>query len=130
MTSFNHYAYGAVGDWLYRTVAGLAPTAPGYRTIRVRPRPGGGLSHAEAELATVHGRAAVAWRDEAGTFVLDVTVPPNTTAEVWVPDADPADVTEGGTRASDADGVRASHRAEDGSAVFTVGSGTYRFRRD
>ncbi|MFC6016145.1 family 78 glycoside hydrolase catalytic domain [Plantactinospora solaniradicis] len=129
MTSFNHYAYGAVGDWLYRTVAGLAPTAPGYRTIRIRPRPGGGLASAEAELATVQGRAAVAWRDEAGTFVLDVTVPPNTTAEVWVPDADPADVTEGGTPASDADGVRASHRADDGSAVFTVGSGTYRFRR-
>ena len=46
MTSFNHYALGAVADWLHRRVAGLAPAAPGYRRVLVRPRPGGGLTHA------------------------------------------------------------------------------------
>jgi alpha-L-rhamnosidase len=128
MTSFNHYAYGAVGDWIYRTVAGLAPAEPGYRVIRVRPRPGGGLSWARAGLETVHGRAAVSWRLDGESFTLDVTVPANTTAEVWVPDADPSAVTEGGVPADRAEGVRATRRASDGSAVFTVGSGAYHFR--
>ncbi|WP_239171130.1 alpha-L-rhamnosidase C-terminal domain-containing protein [Actinoplanes campanulatus] len=62
MTSFNHYALGAVADWLHRTVAGLAPAAPGYRTIHVRPRPGGGLTSAGARHRTPYGLAAVEWR--------------------------------------------------------------------
>ena len=55
MTSFNHYALGAVADWLHRTVAGLAPAEPGYRTVRVAPRPGGGMTWAKATLTTAHG---------------------------------------------------------------------------
>ena len=55
MTSFNHYALGAVADWLHRTVAGLAPAAPGYRRLLVRPRPGGGLTHARARHDTPYG---------------------------------------------------------------------------
>ena len=64
MTSFNHYALGAVADWLHRTVAGLAPDAPGYRRIRIAPRPLGALSHARAEHRTPYGPASVAWRRE------------------------------------------------------------------
>jgi len=59
MTSFNHYALGAVADWLHRTVAGLAPGAPGYRRLVVAPRPGGGLTHAAASHETPYGRADV-----------------------------------------------------------------------
>ena len=55
MTSFNHYALGAVADWLHRTVAGLAPAEPGYRRVRVAPRPGGGITWAKATLTTAHG---------------------------------------------------------------------------
>ena len=62
MLSFNHYAYGAVGAWLYRTVAGLAPASPGYAEILFAPIPGGGLDHARAAIATPFGRAAIAWR--------------------------------------------------------------------
>ena len=58
MTSFNHYALGAVADWLHRTVAGLAPAEPGYRTVRVAPRPGGGMTWAKASLTTAHGEIA------------------------------------------------------------------------
>ena len=62
MTSFNHYALGAVADWLHRVVAGLAPAEPGYRRILVRPVPGGGLTSAAARHETPYGEAAVAWR--------------------------------------------------------------------
>ena len=61
MTSFNHQAVGAVGDWLHRTVAGLAPAEPGYRLIRVTPRPGVGITSAAATHETPYGTAAVAW---------------------------------------------------------------------
>jgi alpha-L-rhamnosidase len=97
MTSFNHYAFGAVADWLHRTVAGLAPAAPGYRRLRVAPRPGPGLTSAGATHETPYGAASVAWTLTGGTaFSLDVTVPPNTTAEVVLPDgSSPVEVGSG-----------------------------------
>ncbi|MEV0974304.1 glycoside hydrolase family 78 protein [Microtetraspora glauca] len=127
MNSFNHYAYGAVGDWMYRTIGGLAPATPGYRDIVVRPRPGGDITWATTAHRTRHGRVEVAWRREDGGFALDVTVPPNTRAEVWVPATEPARVTEGGRPASEAAGVRFDRHA-DGCAVYRVGSGSYAFR--
>ena len=68
MTSFNHYALGAVADWLHRTVAGLALSSPGYRTFTVAPRPGGGLTHASAAHQTPYGRAEVAWTRNGTNF--------------------------------------------------------------
>jgi alpha-L-rhamnosidase len=88
MTSFNHYALGAVADWLHRTVAGLAPAAPGYRELRLRPRPGGGLTHAAARLITPYGPAACGWRLADGQITVDATVPPNTTASVVLPNGE------------------------------------------
>jgi alpha-L-rhamnosidase len=97
MTSFNHYAFGAVADWLHRTVAGLAPAAPGYRVLSVEPRPGPGLTSASATHETPYGTAAVAWTLSGGTaFDLEVTVPPNTTAQVVLPDGSaPVEVGSG-----------------------------------
>ena len=89
MTSFNHYALGAVADWLHRTVAGLAPAAPGYRRIEIRPVPGGGLTHAAARHVTPYGLAACAWRIEDSldgpVITVEVEVPANTTASVHLP---------------------------------------------
>jgi alpha-L-rhamnosidase len=85
MNSFNHYAYGAVGDWLYRTVAGINPLEPGYKKIRIEPNPGGTLTWAEASLKTPYGTVAVRWELDDGKFTMDVTVPPNTTAEIVLP---------------------------------------------
>jgi alpha-L-rhamnosidase len=85
MTSFNHYAFGAVADWLHRTIAGLAPAEPGYRALEIRPRPGAGLSYARARHLTPYGEAISAWRIQHGRFVLDVTIPPGTTARVTLP---------------------------------------------
>lgn len=86
MTSFNHYALGAVADFLHRRVAGLAPLTPGYRTIGVRPLPGGGLTFAEAALDLPAGRARVRWDREGATFRLQVDVPAGHEASVQLPD--------------------------------------------
>ncbi|WP_413098218.1 family 78 glycoside hydrolase catalytic domain [Streptomyces sp. Inha503] len=85
MNSFNHYALGAVADWLHRTVAGLAPAAPGYRRLRIEPRPGGGLTHTEARLRTPYGEAEVSWSLAGTELTVKALVPPNTTAEVILP---------------------------------------------
>ena len=96
MTSFNHYAFGAVADWLHRVVAGLAPAAPGYRRLRIAPRPGPGITSAQATHDTPYGQAAVAWTLTAGThFTLELTVPSNTTAEVHPPGGDAIEVGSG-----------------------------------
>ncbi|WP_244256178.1 alpha-L-rhamnosidase [Rathayibacter sp. VKM Ac-2760] len=82
MTSFNHYALGAVVDWLHRTVAGLAPAEPGYRRLLIAPQPLEGLEHARARLDTPYGPAEVAWRREGGGVVVHAVVPPNAEADV------------------------------------------------
>jgi alpha-L-rhamnosidase len=87
MTSFNHYALGAVADWLHRTVAGLAPAAPGYRELLVHPRPSIALTSASARHLTPYGEAGVAWERADGRFHLRVRVPVGTTARVFLPGA-------------------------------------------
>ena len=126
MNSFNHYAYGAVGEWLYRTVAGLGidPAQPGYKHLVIRPLPGGDLTHAEAELQTMYGPAKSGWWIEGDRFRMEVVVPPNTTATVYVPGATAADVTEGGKPVADAEGVTV---ADADMAVFEIGAGAYVF---
>lgn len=75
MTSFNHYALGAVADWMHRVVGGLAPLTPGYASVLVAPVPGGGLTEVETSLETPHGRVAVAWRLDGETFTVEATLP-------------------------------------------------------
>ncbi|WP_197430218.1 alpha-L-rhamnosidase [Auraticoccus cholistanensis] len=86
MTSFNHYAFGAVADWLHRCLAGLAPAEPGYRVLRIAPVPLAGLDHAAAEHRTPYGPARAGWRRDGDELVVQATVPPNTTARVRLPD--------------------------------------------
>lgn len=128
MNSFNHYAYGAIGDWLYQVVAGLEvdPDAPGYKHIALRPEPGGELTRATAELRSVYGLIRSAWTLENGRFNWQITVPANTRATIYVPSADESGVTEGGKPAREAAGVTFL-RLENGRAVFGVESGTYTF---
>jgi alpha-L-rhamnosidase len=83
MTSFNHYALGAIADWMHRVIGGITPAEPGYRTVRIAPRPGGGLTWAETSLDTPHGQVAVVWRlSPDGVLDVDVTVPDGITAEI------------------------------------------------
>ncbi len=87
MNSFNHYAYGAIGQWMYERVAGLAPDpqSPGYKHFFVRPVPGGGLTHASVVLETPYGLAASKWTINGKSFEISITVPPNATATVILP---------------------------------------------
>jgi alpha-L-rhamnosidase len=93
MTSCNHYALGAVADWMHRTVAGLAPAAPGYREIRVRPLPNRSLTHAAAVHLTPYGEASVSWRRDGGRFRLKATVPVGARATVHLPGPGQSPVT-------------------------------------
>ena len=90
MNSFNHYALGAVADWLHRSVAGLAPAEPGYRRLRVRPLPGPGLDHATARHDTPYGPAEAGWRRDGDEIVVHAVVPTGATATVELPDGRPA----------------------------------------
>jgi alpha-L-rhamnosidase len=87
MNSFNHYAYGAIGQWMYERVAGLAPdpASPGYKHFIVRPLIGGPLDSARAELETPYGKAVSSWKKHGGKITMNVVVPPNTTATIEFP---------------------------------------------
>ncbi|MBP1634009.1 MAG: alpha-L-rhamnosidase [Acidobacteria bacterium] len=131
MNSFNHYAYGAIGDWMYRVMAGIDidPAAPGYQHVVIRPRPGGGFTRVSASHETMYGPVRSAWTTGGGAFELRVSVPPNTRATVWVPAADAAKVTEGGQGLAAGRGVTGV-RQDGPSVVVEIGSGDYVFRVD
>ncbi|MFI8526233.1 family 78 glycoside hydrolase catalytic domain [Promicromonospora sukumoe] len=98
MTSFNHYAFGAVADWLHRTVAGLAPDAAGYRRLRVAPVPIAGLDHAVTRFSTPYGAAEAGWVARDGEIVVHAVVPPNASAVVVLPGAGDTPVEVGAGR--------------------------------
>ncbi|HVQ29578.1 MAG TPA: family 78 glycoside hydrolase catalytic domain, partial [Vicinamibacteria bacterium] len=128
MNSFNHYAYGAIGEWMYRVMAGIDTdeAAPGYKHVLIQPQPGGGFTSVTASHQTPYGKVASAWTLQDGRFELAVEVPPNTRATVRLPKAELAGVTESGKALADGNGVEG--RRQDGSvAVVEVGSGQYRF---
>ena len=96
MTSFNHYALGAVVDFMHRVLGGLTPTEPGYRRIRVAPQPAGGLTHVAVSHASPHGPIDVSWTREGYEFRLEVNVPHGVDAEVLLPGGDPAQLVGSG----------------------------------
>jgi alpha-L-rhamnosidase len=128
MNSFNHYSLGSVGEWLYRHVAGIdqAPRSSGYKQILIRPRPGGDLTAARAEYDSIRGRITSKWEISDGTFRLNVRIPANTSAEVYVPGSNETEITESGRPLDRAEDVELLRR-EEGEAVVAVGSGSYEF---
>jgi alpha-L-rhamnosidase len=97
MNSFNHYAYGAIGDWMYKNIVGITPVAenPGYKFILIAPKPGGGITSASGELETVYGKVKSSWTIVDGVFKLDVIVPPNSNASILLPNSDKKEVGSG-----------------------------------
>ncbi|TRY17702.1 Bacterial alpha-L-rhamnosidase [Tessaracoccus rhinocerotis] len=85
MTSFNHYALGAIADWLHRSVAGLAPSEPGWRRVTIKPQPPITLAWAEARHESSYGLVSSRWERSGGQFLLEVTLPAGVTADVWLP---------------------------------------------
>ena len=128
MNSFNHYAFGSVGDWLYSMLGGLAPSpdGPGYRHSLIRPRPGGTVTWARTSLDSRHGRIAVSWRRTGDRFTLDLELPVNTSADVELPAAKDGAVLEGDVPADRAQGVH-DVRRDDVVTRLRVGSGRYSF---
>jgi alpha-L-rhamnosidase len=140
MNSFSHYALGAVGEWMYRVIAGINPDeqSPGYKHFIIRPRPGGGLSWAKGGYDSIHGRIVSRWGwDQApasapggtsagGQFTLEIEIPANTSATVYLPASDPGEVFEGDRPAEQAEAVELVGK-DDGAVAYRVGSGSYRF---
>jgi len=129
MNSFNHYAYGAIGDWMYRVVAGIDTyeDGPGYRHSRIAPHPGGRLRSAAADLETGYGRLSSHWQLEQDTLHVDVVVPANTTSTVYIPAPDGGLITEGGRNLSTVKEIRIEG-IEKGYLIVGLGSGEYHFR--
>ncbi|MFD2970280.1 glycoside hydrolase family 78 protein [Sphingobacterium bambusae] len=88
MNSFNHYAYGAIGDWMYKNIAGIHAETAGYKDIRIAPILGGGIKEARASLETPYGKVSVSWEIKNDLFSLKVSIPPNTRANIVLPQQD------------------------------------------
>jgi alpha-L-rhamnosidase len=117
MNSFNHYAYGSIGSWLYGVVAGIEADQeqPGYKHSILRPQPGGGLTHAAGVLQTQYGELRSSWSIADGAFTWTVVVPPNTTATAHVPKADGKAIMLNGAAVSGAE-----HELVAGEYTFVV----------
>ncbi|MCU0396007.1 MAG: glycoside hydrolase family 78 protein, partial [Chitinophagaceae bacterium] len=128
MNSFNHYAYGAIGDWLYRVVAGIDTdeSAPGYRQVLVKPHPVKELGTVQASLMTPFGKVSSRWQPEEKQTQFEVVIPPNTSASIQIPASAVAQVTEGGKPLASVFPA-GSVELKDGRVCVSTGSGTYRF---
>ncbi|MFS4482765.1 family 78 glycoside hydrolase catalytic domain [Hyunsoonleella sp. 2307UL5-6] len=127
MNSLNHYAYGAIGQWMYERLAGLAPLAPGYKKIRIAPMPNTDfLTSAAASLNTPYGKASSSWKLENEIFNLDVVIPPNTTAEIHIPKTSNQDAFVNGEFLDDASKYELIEKS-DKFIVLAVQAGTYQF---
>ncbi len=130
MNSFNHYAYGAIGDWMYREMAGLDTyeDGVGYKHSRIMPHTGGGFTAVSASLDTYYGKLSSSWKLEGAKLTLEVDVPANTTATVYVPSDELSKVMEGGKPLPAVKEIEIIG-TEPGYVVLKVGSGKYRFTR-
>lgn len=123
MNSFNHYAYGAIGDWLYRYVAGIDMDEqnPGYKHFLLAPHPGGGLTHASSTFESVYGTIKSNWKIMDGRMMYDVEIPANTSAQVTLPFAILAQVKQNNNA------LTAEAKQIGKSVCFELGSGKYSF---
>ena len=128
MNSFNHYSYGAIGDWMYRSMAGIDTyeDGPGYKHIKIKPHIGGNFTNVSASLITYYGKISSAWKIEDNTLAMDVEIPVNTTATIYVPANNANSVSENGTAVNSVKDIKIAG-TEDGYVVLHVGSGNYHF---
>ncbi|HVX50422.1 MAG TPA: family 78 glycoside hydrolase catalytic domain [Chitinophagaceae bacterium] len=128
MNSFNHYSYGAIGDWMYRALVGIDTytDGAGYKHIKVMPHIGEGLTNASASLDTYYGTLSNTWKVDGGTTTMDVEIPANTNATIYLPAAGESTVTESGTALSSVKDIEVTGN-ENGYVVVKAGSGKYHF---
>ncbi len=128
MNSFNHYAYGAIGEWMYRVVAGIEVDSqkPGYKHVLVQPRPGGGLEWVKASVHSIYGDVSSFWELKGQKMTLRVVIPANTTATIRLPHARLEDVLESGAPLQSSSEIRGPRQVSD-AVVADTGSGSYVF---
>lgn len=134
MNSFSHYAFGAVCEWMFHTLAGIQSDGPGYKKIIIQPNPpspGSNGMHdpidwVRASYDSIRGTIRSDWKLEGDQFESTIAIPANTTATLYLPCSDPASITESGRSLDEHPGVKLL-RIEDGRAVLAVASGSYHF---
>ncbi|AMR33636.1 alpha-L-rhamnosidase [Mucilaginibacter sp. PAMC 26640] len=128
MNSFNHYSYGAIGDWMYRVMVGLDTynDGPGYKHIKIMPHPGGGFTNAACTLQTYYGKLSSGWKIENGQLSLDIEIPVNTTASVYIPAKDASGVLENGKPVQNGKPFQSAIGKEN-YVLVELGSGTYHY---
>ena len=128
MNSFNHYSFGSIVEWMFRYAAGidLDPEVPGYKRFTIHPRPDSRLDHVRAVYASIHGNIASEWQWKGDAFTLNVTIPTNTTAKVYVPADAGTEITELGKPLDKVTGVELLQN-DNGNVILSAGSGSYRF---
>jgi hypothetical protein len=126
--SQDHFMLGQITEWFYSDLAGLAcdPDGPGFKKIIIRPQPVGDLAWVKASYNSVHGRISCEWHKTHSSFSLNLSIPINTTATIFLPTTDIKTVTESGQPATKSPGVNFV-REENGCAVYHIGSGRYQF---
>jgi len=127
MNSFNHYAYGSCGEWMFKTMAGIDTDGPGYKKIIIHPQPAGGITYVKAHYDSIHGQVRSNWQIKDDAFTLNVTIPANTSAKVFIPAASKEYVTESGTSPAKVKGVKFL-KMDNNTAVYQIGSGDYSFK--
>ena len=128
MNSFNHYSFGAVGQWLMAHSLGIERGEPGFKRFVLQPEPDptGTMTWAEGYYESMYGRINSAWKGNGSSLTYDATVPPNTTAILYLPTRDASSVKEGGKDIAGAAGVKFV-RYENGRALYELKSGSYKF---
>jgi alpha-L-rhamnosidase len=127
MNSFNHYAYGAIGRWMYERIAGIKPLKVGYKEIEIAPIPGGPLTSAAATYNSPYGKVSSSWKIVGKQFNLDIVVPPNTTAKVSVPGNTQENIQLNGVQFEDNSNIKLLSKTKK-AFVFMVNPGTYSFK--
>ena len=127
-SSQDHFMLGQIVEWFYRDLAGIGadPAAPGFRKIVLRPQPVGDLTWVDASYASIRGPVSVRWERDGARFTLKASIPPNTTATLYLPVEKDAGVTEGGAPAEGRPGVAFLQREGDRN-VYSIESGSYEF---
>jgi alpha-L-rhamnosidase len=96
MTSFNHYSFGSVANWMHQVIGGIAPLEPGYKVVSIAPIPGGNITHASAKLVTGYGTISTDWNLTDAGFYLKVRIPPNAKAKITLPGTDKTEIVGSG----------------------------------
>jgi alpha-L-rhamnosidase len=126
MNSFNHYAYGAIGDWMYRVSAGLDAKSPGYKKLLIKPYISDKLTYVKATFESLYGTVVSGWERKEGKIIVKVIIPANTTAEILLPEGDPEQISESGTAVMGNRKLLSAGK-ENGRTAITAGSGEYLF---